>query len=65
MEDNLELLLDLQYIRSEFQLSDLRIDSLAFDKYFQDAAQYKRVIPGLSELLELITHTLTKPVQAI
>ena len=29
------------------------MDSLDFDKYFKDASQYKRVIPGLSELLEI------------
>jgi predicted transport protein len=32
VENNLGLLFDLQYIRSEFQLDDLRIDTLAFDK---------------------------------
>lgn len=32
VESNLELLFDLQFVRSEFQLDDLRIDTLAFDK---------------------------------
>ncbi|KKM19795.1 hypothetical protein LCGC14_1652000, partial [marine sediment metagenome] len=29
------------------------MDTLDFDQYFKDAPQYKRVIPGLSELLEI------------
>ncbi|HEC36717.1 hypothetical protein LCGC14_0517800 [marine sediment metagenome] len=29
------------------------MDTLDFDKYFKNASQYKRVIPGLSELLEI------------
>ncbi|MDD5691722.1 MAG: DUF5655 domain-containing protein [Candidatus Omnitrophica bacterium] len=32
IEKNLKLLFDLQYIRSEFELHGLRIDTLAFDK---------------------------------
>lgn len=32
VEENIVLLFDLQYIRSEFQLNDFRIDTLAFDK---------------------------------
>jgi len=31
VEDNISLLFDLQFVRSEFQLNDLRIDTLAYD----------------------------------
>lgn len=32
VEDNLKLTFDLQYVRSEFELHGLRVDTLAFDK---------------------------------
>ncbi|MHA2031369.1 MAG: hypothetical protein ACW99Q_18490, partial [Candidatus Kariarchaeaceae archaeon] len=45
----------LQIIFTDFEDNRFvySMDSLDFDKYFENAAQYKRVIPGLSELLEI------------
>ncbi|KKL99748.1 hypothetical protein LCGC14_1811320, partial [marine sediment metagenome] len=45
----------LQIVFRDFDNNEFKfsMNSLAFDKYFQNAADYKRVIPGLSELLEI------------
>ena len=44
VENNLELLFDLQFVRTEFQINDLRIDTLGFDKQSNSFViiEYKR-----------------------
>ena len=45
----------LEIIFKDFDGNEYKysMNSYAFDKYFQDVANYKKIIPGLSELLEI------------
>ncbi|KKL06455.1 hypothetical protein LCGC14_2595860, partial [marine sediment metagenome] len=45
--------LQIQFIDFDNNVFTYSMGSLDFDEYFKNAAQYKRIIPGLSELLEI------------